>query len=185
MKKTSFLPALATVAAVAGSLLIAPAAHAYDGQITFNGEITSMTCTINAGTPDFTVTLPTVSTTALNAAGVTAGRTPFAIALTNCAPTTAANAVSTYFEPGATVNPNSNQLYTTGGATNVELRLLNADDYSKILAGAAQGSQNSHTFSIDATGNATMNYFVEYVAVGGAATAGMANSNIYYTVAYQ
>jgi type 1 fimbria pilin len=30
-----------------------------------------------------------------------------------------------------------------------------------------------------------MNYFVEYVAVGGAATAGMANSNIYYTVAYQ
>ncbi|RQH03597.1 fimbrial protein [Paraburkholderia dinghuensis] len=182
MKKIS---RLSTAAAVVGLFAIAPAAQAYDGEITFNGMVTALTCTINNGTPDFTVQMPYVSTTSLAAEGNTAGRTPFSIALTDCTPTDAGHTVATFFEPGSTVNPATNQLFTARAGSNVELRLLNAGDYSKILAGAAAGSQNSAPFALDASGNATMNYYVEYVAVGGAATPGDASSSIFYTVTYQ
>ncbi|MEX6004593.1 fimbrial protein [Providencia vermicola] len=64
---------------------ISASALAADGTITFNGEITSTTCDVTTGNGgDFTVTLPTVSTTALNAAGATAGNTSFTIDLANC-----------------------------------------------------------------------------------------------------
>ena len=185
MKKTSLL---STAAAVAGLLVIAPAAHASDGKIEFTGMVTSLTCTINGGgaNNNFAVALPPVSTTSLAAVGSTAGRTPFAITLTNCTPTGPQNYVSTYFEPGDTVDPVTGQLIVdTGGATNVQLRLLNSGDYSKIVAGAATGSQNSTQAELDASGNATLNYYVEYAQYGASgATPGKANSRVFYTLTY-
>lgn len=178
MKKSAFYPALTAIATL---VLAAPAAHAYDGQIDFTGSLVGTTCTINGGTPSFTVPMPPVSTTSLATAGSWAGRTPFSINLTDCDPDT--GNVSVYFEPGATVNPNTGRLIVdsgAGAATNVEIGLLNSD-LTTITAGAA--NQNSQVVSIN-SGSATLNYYSQYVSLGGA-TAGMANSRVQYTLTYQ
>jgi major type 1 subunit fimbrin (pilin) len=167
----------------AGAAMASQFASAADGTITFNGQVTAQTCTIagNGGSNNFTVTLPTVPASSLAAAGQTAGRTPFSIALTNCTPNS--GTVHTFFEAGPTVDTTTGNLFVaTGGATNVELGLQNSD-FTNIVAGAADASQNSKSVAI-ASGAATLNYYVQYVATG-AATAGAANSSIMYTMSYQ
>ncbi|RQQ05919.1 type 1 fimbrial protein [Burkholderia stagnalis] len=159
-------------------------AQAVDGTITFTGAVTAQTCTINgngAGSKDFTVALPSVSTSALSAAGQTAGQTPFSIALTKCSSPT--GSVHTFFEPGATTDlTTGNLIVATGGATNVQIGLANAD-LSPIKAGAADASQNSKSVSI-VDNAATLQYYARYVATG-AATAGAANSSVMYSLVYQ
>lgn len=168
----------------AAVLMASQTAAASDGTITFNGNITAQTCTINgngSGSNNFSVTLPTVSTATLASAGQTAGRTPFNIKLSSCTPSS--GNVHTYFEPGPTTDASTgNLVLNAGGATNVQLGLLNAD-FSAIKAGFADASQNSKSVAIT-TGSATLSYYVQYVATG-AAGAGAANSSVLYTLAYQ
>lgn len=78
MRKYNY--ALSALAMVITSAFTA-SAFAVDGTITINGQITDTTCTISVdgGSNDATVTLPTVSSTTLGAAGATAGATPFTI----------------------------------------------------------------------------------------------------------
>lgn len=159
-------------------------ASAGDGTITFNGNITSQTCTIkgNGGGKDFAVTLPTVSAATLSTSGKTAGRTPFVIDLSNCSAGSAN--VHTFFENGPTTdNATGNLILTGGGATNVQIGLVNGDDGSPIKAGFADASQNSKSVTINA-GAAQLRYAAEYVATG-AAGAGAANSSVLYSIAYQ
>lgn len=178
--KTKLLSAMIA----AGVIAISQNALAADGTITFIGSITAQTCTINGnggGSKDFTVTLPTVSSSALASAGQTAGRTPFNIALTNCTPNS--GNVHTFFEAGATTDGTTGNLtLNAGGATNVQLGLLNSDA-SAIKAGFADAAQSSKSVAITA-GSATLSYYVQYVATG-PATAGAANSSVLYTLAYQ
>jgi major type 1 subunit fimbrin (pilin) len=116
----------------------------------------------------------------LPTASATAGRTPFNIALSACTPST--GNVSTYFEPGSTTDGSTgNLVVATGGATNVQIQLLN-QDATPIKAGFAQASQNSQTTALN-TGAATLNYFAQYFATG-ATTAGAANSSVNYTISY-
>lgn len=177
---------LLSVLILASTAMAAQVASAADGTITFNGEVTSNTCTINgagSGASDFLVTLPTVSTSALAAAGQSAGRKTFDIALTNCTPDS--GNVHTYFEPGVTTDfQTGNLILDAGGANNVQIRLLNGDDFSPIKAGFADGTQNSKSVAITA-GSALLPYAAEYVAVNGAAGAGAANSSVMYTLIYQ
>jgi major type 1 subunit fimbrin (pilin) len=173
------------VAAVLG--LAAAGAHASDGTITFNGALTATTCTINGnGTnaKDFTVTLPTVSTSNLTAAGQTAGSTGFNIALTACSPVTATSKAAVFYEAGATTDLSDNGLLRvdTGGAQNVKLQLLNADG-SAIKAGFSRDLQNSKPADLS-SGAATLYYMVQYYAKG-ATTAGAANSSVVYSIDYQ
>ncbi len=171
---------------IAGTALVSQYASAADGTITFNGMVTAQTCTINgngSGAKNFTVTLPTVSASTLAADGATAGRTPFSIELTNCTP--ASGNVHTYFEPGSTTDATTGRLkVAVGGATNVQIGLQNGD-FTDIKAGFADASQNSHSVAISAAGAATLPYHAQYVATGGAATAGAANSSVMYTIVYQ
>ena len=157
--------------------------HAADGTININGAVAAQTCTINgngAGSNDFTVTLPAVSASALSAAGQTAGRKPFNIALTACTPAT--GNVHTFFEPGPTTDTTTgNLVLEAGGATNVQIGLQNAD-FSPIKVGFADASQNSASVGID-SGAANLSYYAQYVATG-VATAGAANSSVMYTIAY-
>ncbi|WP_323120875.1 fimbrial protein [Burkholderia alba] len=173
------------ILAAAVTLAAAPAAFAADGTITINGQVTSQTCTIsgNGGGKDFTVTLPTVSASTLATAGAAAGRTPFNIALSKCTPNS--GNVSTYFEPGATVDTTTGRLVNTapGGAANVQVGLLNSDN-SSIQLGAAQASQNSKPVALSG-GAATLNYYAQYVATGGAATAGSVTTTTLYSIVYQ
>jgi major type 1 subunit fimbrin (pilin) len=178
--KSKIITALVLMGAATASQFAAA-----DGTITFTGNVTGQTCTINgngSGSKDFTVALPTVSTSALSASGQTAGRTAFNIALTACTP--ASGNVHAYFEPGPTINMNSgNLLVAAGGANNVEIGLLNGD-FSVIKAGAADAAQNSKSVAISASGTATLPYYAQYVATG-AATPGAANSSVMYTLIYQ
>lgn len=179
-----------TVAVAMGALMLSPlTARAADGTITFNGNITGQTCDINGngtGGKDFTVTLPTVSKSTLASAGSWAGRTPFSIGLSNCSPAT--GNVSTYFEPGASVDLTTGQLAVDSGAnaaTNVELALLNSDT-SQIHVGATTGgadSSGSESVALS-SGAATLNYYVQYVAYNGAATEGSVASRVNYTIVY-
>lgn len=161
-------------------------AFAADGTITFNGSVTAQTCTINGngtGAKDLTVALPTVSTSTLASAGNTAGRTPFNIALTACTPKS--GNVHTFFEAGPTINPSTgNLVVASGGASNVEIQLLNVSDQSAIKLGSADASQNSKAVAINSSGAATLQYYAQYYATG-SATAGAANSSVMYTLSYQ
>lgn len=164
--------------------MLSSTAQAADGTITINGEITAQTCQIsgNGGGKDFTVTLPTVSTSALPTAGATAGRTPFNISLSNCSPNS--GNVAVYFEPGANVDSRTGHLKNTAasGAEYVQVGLLNAD-HSDINLGAGDGAQNMQFVALDA-GKATLNYFAQYVATD-AATAGTVTTNTLYSIVYQ
>ncbi|MDR5802230.1 fimbrial protein [Caballeronia sp. LZ001] len=173
----------AMVAAALG--LVASAAFASDGTITFNGALTATTCTINGNgtsSKDFTVTLPTVSTSTLTASGQTAGTTSYNIALTGCAPVTATSEAGVFYEAGATVDANDGRLIVaTGGAGNVKLQLLNADG-SMIKAGYSRELQNVKSADIS-SGAASLSYQVQYYATG-ATTAGAANSSVIYSIDY-
>ncbi len=169
---------------LASAAFASHSAFAADGTITFTGSVTANTCAIagnGASSKNFTVALPNVSNKTLAAAGDTAGRTPFSIALTGCTPNT--GNVHTFFEAGPTVDTASGNLIntSTGGAANVQIGLLNADA-SAIKAGATDASQNSKAVAL-AGGNATLQYIAQYVATG-ATTAGAVNSSVQYTIVY-
>ncbi|MFE0500865.1 fimbrial protein [Lysobacter soli] len=174
---------LLVAAAAAGLVSIAPA-FAADGTINITGAVTSTTCRINGANSPATinVTLPSVSTAALNAAGRTAGTTPFAIVLSNCS--AGINNAVTYFEAGPTIDTATGNLRntTSGGAANVQVSLLNADA-TKISLQNAAGSQSSQQVAI-ANNGATLNYFAQYVANGAAAGAGAVTSNVTFSVVY-
>ena len=168
---------------LASSLIVLgmSSAFAADGTITINGNVTASTCVINSGTPDFVVTLPTVSTTVLDTANDTAGRTPFTINLTECS---AATDVATYFEPGSTVDFATGRLNntTTGGAANVQVQLLGSNNaVIPVLAGPTQ--TNSQVVATDVNGAAALNYYAEYYATG-VAGAGDVTTSVQYTITY-
>lgn len=171
---------LLSACVLAGVALSSQQALAADGTITFTGQIYANTCTINGGSNNFTVSLPSaVSSTQLDAAGKTAGRTAFQIALTNCP---AATNVHTFYEPGPTTNGAGRLINTdAAGATNVEIQLLN-DDATVIKAGFADSLQDSKSVGLDANA-ATLSYFAEYYATG-ASTAGAVTSSVSYTIVY-
>ncbi|MGO4504332.1 MULTISPECIES: fimbrial protein [unclassified Dyella] len=177
MKKILVSAALAAILGTA-----AFSASAVDGTITISGNINASTCKINgANSPAaIAVTLPTVSTTSLNAAAAVAGRTPFSIALTGCGSLTKA---TTFFEPGPTVMGDGNLKNATGTATGVEVQLLNGADFSAIALNSASGAQNSTQATL--TGGAgTLNYYAQYYATA-AAGAGTVATSVQFTMLYQ
>lgn len=174
--------AITVIAATAA----AQQATASDGTINFNGELVSQTCTINVnGTPTpaaATVTLPTISSSLLSAAGQTAGQTSFNIQLSNC--TGAASTAAAFFEAGATVDPTSGLLKNSGTATNVALELVDSVSNAAIVAGDSAQTVSTSRIDIDPAGNTNMPYAVRYKAQG-AATAGTVVSSVTYSIDYQ
>jgi major type 1 subunit fimbrin (pilin) len=172
---------LLVAAAAAGLASIAPA-FATDGTITVNGKVNATTCTI-ANNGNVTVTLPDVSTTSLAAANATAGRVPFSINLSGCAAGTKATA---YFETASNIDPVTGNLRNTTGATyatNVQVRLYNADGVSAINLAGATTAQNSQQVTFAGTSGA-MNYHAAYFATG-QATGGLVATSVIYTMQYQ
>ncbi|MCC3345098.1 fimbrial protein [Psychrobacter sanguinis] len=166
---------LATSAIILGSA----AAHASEGQINITGQITDRTCKVdNKTTQDYSVVLPTVSTSSLAAAGQTAGRTPFTINLTDCSE----GKVATYFEPGSTVDYDSGRLKNVNGsAKNVQVQLLG--DNNQVIQVLAGPQENSQEVSVAAGGSAALNYYAEYYAQA-QTTAGTVDTSVKYTIIY-
>ncbi|MDH0303431.1 MULTISPECIES: fimbrial protein [unclassified Pseudomonas] len=162
------------------ALTLAAAANADQGLISFNGSVAGPTCVINGGNNDLLVNLPQVSTYDLRQAGQTAGEQSFSLVLSQCSHV---GQVSTYFEPGPTVNPEG-RLTVDGGsgaAGNVDVQLLNSARAPMNLAGA-RGNQNSQRIDI-VNGNAILNYTARYFSLG-STTPGLVSTNVRYSLEY-
>lgn len=176
-----------SVLALVVSSVFAANALAVDGTITINGKITDTTCTVSVdnGGADATVTLPTISASALPGANATAGATPFNISLKDC--TGSAATASTYFEPGAFVDASTGRLNidgtVTGAASNVQVQLLNANRQA-IVAGASQAAGQNDVAVDISSGSGVLNYYAQYYATG-AVAAGAVTTQVDYTVTYQ
>ncbi len=193
--RTLFIPGVA--AGLAGAMALVPQAAnaAGSGTITINGSVLSTTCSVTAATGgnnasgfsggNFTVTLPGVQTSSLSASGNTTGATSFSMSLTSCPTTPSGEQVASFFS-GTNINATDGNLTNTaaGGASNVEIQLLNGDSSVINLSGATAYDQGSAYTTIDGAGNATLSYQAQYYATG-ASTAGDVTTTVDYTVVYR
>lgn len=178
MKSTLLSAAL--IASLALVATVSTPANAADGTVNFTGLVVDQTCKITNTSQN--VTLPWVFSSALLSSGATAGNTPFSIQITGCA--SALQQVSATFG-GGSINSTTGNLTTTGTATQVELRLLNASDSSPIALNQTSAAlQNSKPATLSG-GGATLNYIAQYIAPQGNATAGTVASNVEFTMTYQ
>ncbi|HGM5491312.1 TPA: fimbrial protein [Serratia fonticola] len=184
MKK---LAIVASIVAALGSVSAVQAAST--GTITFNGTLTSSTCSaaVDGKSASEAVKLPTIGVDQLASANLTQGRTGFNINLTGCTGDVQ-KSVSAYFESGTTVDNNTgrliNTLSGTGAAKFVELQLLDGlGDQNVIKAGNI--SQQLGTTYVDASsGTATLPYLVQYYSTG-TAEAGEVSSSVVYSLQYK
>ncbi|WP_171963046.1 fimbrial protein [Bordetella trematum] len=187
-----------------------PAAHAVDGTITINGEITETTCKINGNAPpkNVIVNLPKISTTALKNKGDTAGATLFTLELTDC-PESLSGTVKAYFEPGITTDYSSGDLYaytysasidttsssTTGTAipsrssatkaSNVEIQLANTDGTAIKVGDDASKAKGATLVAADSKKKATLRYLARYIKSGdGTVTTGKLVTYVQYSIVY-
>lgn len=195
MKKTLFTAALAVAFG-----LVAMQASAADGTITFNGQITNTTCTITgggaaSGTGNITVTLPTVSTSAVAAVGQTAGDTAFSLVLGGGANCTNGKTAALWIETSQTPALDTaswalkNQ---TAGGSNVEVRMVNPANNQPInlginaavAAGATVISANNQPAATIAGNTATLKYVAQYLAATAAGTPGAVGTYLTYSMQY-
>ncbi len=155
-------------------------AFSADGKVTVNGEVISETCTVNAGVSDFSVTLPTLSTSAFQGIGSTAGSTHFSIAMTNCS--LSLMLVNTYFEPGPTTSAEGRLINQSFGGASVDGQIQNANGSPLNLADA-YGSQNTTPTSIIGR-SATQHYNIAYFSNASPMQAGEFTSSVVYTLVY-
>jgi type 1 fimbria pilin len=149
--------------------------------------ITAPSCSVSTSSQNIAVTLQPVTAQTLATAGAVAGRTPFSISISGCP--ASVTKVTTYFNSGATIDTASGNLLNGGTARNVEVQLLNGAggnvaSLSAIdLNGTNAKAQNSSQYSVVGTA-ATLNYFAQYIASGGAAGAGSVSTSVTFTIAY-
>lgn len=180
---------LAIISAAVTTTLMASSALAADGTINFEGALTANTCDITVdGKPSpATVTLPTVTASALLGEGATAGDTLFKIVLTNCEGVSGSSTAAAFFEAGSTVDNKTFNLINTDlsedGAKNVQLQLLDAENQSPINVGFSNQKGKSTRHSI-ASEQAEMPYTVRYYSLG-SATAGLVQSQVNFSIDYE
>ncbi|MBQ0946161.1 type 1 fimbrial protein [Ideonella sp. 4Y16] len=174
-------PQLLSAAALA-LVLASSAASAADGTVTINGSVSAETCTISGnggGSPNFTLTLPTVAKSALATAGQTAGQTAFTIGVSACTGT--ATSMNTYFEPGSGSVNASGRVGNTGTAANVDVQITTAAGGVVNMA-ANNGSQGTTATNLSG-GAATQTYNARYYATG-VATSGSFSGTFSYSLVY-
>jgi major type 1 subunit fimbrin (pilin) len=179
MKKQVTQLTLAALGLAVAPMVFAQAAPG-TGEVHFDGELYDETCVIDAGDELKTVTLPTLSTQSLAAAGDTRGSTMFEISVSQCP--AKLSSVAAHFET-TNMNPstrNAINLATVSKAGNVEVQLLESDGKTAIKLGSTGGF-----VPIDATSHAAeMSYGGQYYATD-ATTAGKVTAIVRYTLAYQ
>lgn len=169
---------LTTLALIAA----ASSAYAVDGTVTVSGTVVSNTCTVAPSTS--AVTLPTVSTSALNAIGAVAGMTPWNVTVSGCGATSIN--MNTYFEYGTSTNAGGRLSKVSGTSTNVDVQVLqlNAGTLTVLDLSKPAGSQNTTAVATNAGGTATQFFFLRYYATAATVGAGSFNSSFTFTVVY-
>ncbi|MEN0581394.1 fimbrial protein [Phytobacter palmae] len=193
---------LIIAASATAVLSVSNMAHA-GNTIEFLGEISDSTCdVVLEGASTTTVTLPTVSKNLLPAANATAGRTSFALNASNCVLGNGKTKVAAFFNGNNSGGADANNVDSVTGylnnlavdpgtteyptaAQNVKLRLIDGTNGNVIKAGDTTQVTGAGYVTVDGTGNARMPYSVEYVAIGGAASAGPVRGVVVYDLQYQ
>ncbi|WP_269433782.1 fimbrial protein, partial [Bordetella pseudohinzii] len=197
---------IATASLAVASMMSVPPAHAVDGTITINGEITDQTCKIEGQDPPYNllVNLPKIGTKALKDVNSTAGATPFTIKLTDC-PSTLSGDVKAYFEPGSSTDYGTGNLiaYTTAAPVaaavaaipspaaavfdNVQIQLVNLNG-NAIKLGTDVQHQQAQAATLTANGGskqATLRYLARYIKSGaGGIKAGKLVTYVQYSIVY-
>lgn len=178
------------------SVLFAGAVQA-SNTIEFVGEITDSTCdVVLEGASSTTVTLPTVSKTALPNLDSTAGRTMFALQASNCTLTNGKTKVAAFFNANTTEGTDINNvdqasgylnnLATASPAQNVKLRLIDGTSGSVIKVGYTDQMTSTQGVTVDGSGNARIPYAVEYISTAPTGvSAGAVRSVVVYDLMYQ
>jgi len=171
-----------------GVAALAPrTAAAVDGTVTINGKVLAQTCTVEGKTyqangslstaANKTVPLPNVLAPALNAAGSTAGRTGFTIAVAGC--DAGLSSVTTTFS-GTGIDTTTGALTNTAATNGVQVQLLDSSQNPITLT----SSYNMPAVAL-VSGGATLQYYAQYYAKNGNATAGTVTSSVAFTLSYQ
>jgi major type 1 subunit fimbrin (pilin) len=183
--KKNFKIGLSAASVVAALAALPAAAQASDGTVNITGSVTGNTCSIdvnNSGSSTGTVVLPTVTSTALGAAGQTAGATYFTIKLSSCEGT--AKNVRAFFEQGPNVDPatfNLKNSTATGSATGVQVQLLTSAGAALKIGDASQRADGT-TVAL-ANNAATLTYGAQYYATAAAGT-GTVSTSVTYSIDY-
>lgn len=169
--------------------IVALPAYAYDGKVTFQGEILSDgTCKIETDSKNRTVTLPTVGKANLRIAGQTAAPVPFSITLKEC---NAADAIKAnlLFSGAATGQIYLSNATGSGKATNVGIQIVRADGTGTPIKvdGSQANSEKAPDTGKEQNGTVIQprfDYFAHYYATG-AATAGDVEATATFQVQYK
>lgn len=186
---------------IAGASL-SSTAFAYDGQVTFTGEIVNSTCVVetddNSGNQ--TVALPKIAASALSEAGRVAGTTPFDIKIKDCG--TTSKTVKALFENDTAVDAATGVLNVTATVTDglnspeqVGVQLLNANlepiniAESKVKASTNNLAADGKTFAIgtdgENSGKATLRYYARYYAKAKVTGFGKFTTVANYSIQYE
>jgi major type 1 subunit fimbrin (pilin) len=168
------------------------------GTITFTGNVTDTTCDVVGGygtggeTSNITVVLDSVPTSALTAAGNTAGGKAFQLILggqSGCTIATPGTAQLSYDPSSVNIDgTNSGTLKNTavGGATNTNIQLVHGTDSGGQVLDLGNALLNQPIAPDDATApnQASWNFFAQYFSTVGGSTPGAVKSNVQYKVSY-
>ncbi|RDY66389.1 fimbrial protein [Lysobacter soli] len=149
--------------------------------VTLNGgaQVTSVGCTVDTGSQNMTVTLPAVTTAALQTQGATAGRTRFNINLTCQSGTTASitfAATNPFNNPTGIIAPTTG----TGFAANIGIQLLNGSASAPVPFTVAQslGTTPNGAWSVP--------FHVQYYRTSSSTiSAGDVRGTLTFTMTYQ
>lgn len=187
---------LASILIISGGMLSnLSMANAYDGKITFSGNIRDSTCEISGGNvdgtiaennPNFTVSLPPVGTLAFKTPGDKAGDTAFFIKLkgANCA---IGDGYAIKFEKISSsdfIDSKTGYLknMNTTGAKNIQLVISDEDGKTFDFS---SNNDTSPTKNRDTTTEETVFKFgVQYISTATGVTPGGVEGNIFYSVVY-
>lgn len=154
--------------------------------ITFEGEVSAQTCEAEVnGQENATVLLPTVPESSLASAGAKAGLTPFTIAVKGCATAGVDTQIGTKFlGHSVTAGGNLGNVAVTSPAGNVAIQLTSdAAGTTPVILNGVTTVAGLELKASETTAN--HQFGAQYIAEGGAATAGAVTAVVEYTLSYQ
>lgn len=163
---------------VAASLGLSASAFAADGQVKFEGKLTTEACqVVNNMSNPAEVQLGKVGYTAFKGVGTTASATSFVLTLKDCPPTV--NNAFVKFDGTSATSDNSSLALTTGAdvATGVAVQISDAS--SNVLPLRV----SSQAYALGA-GDNNLNFVARYVAIADTVTPGSANAVTTFDITY-
>jgi major type 1 subunit fimbrin (pilin) len=155
------------------------------GTIKFAGEVVASTCdvSVDSAGPTGTVTLDKVSTEEVAGVGTTAKPKDFTISVKSCA--ASATGIGVHFNAAnGTPDTNGNLANEETTPTKVSLQLVDIANSMKAIDLNADQSTGTK-FTIDASGNGSLDYNVQYYSNDAAPVAGLVTANATYELSYE